>query len=71
MQECFDALIAFRPMLFRYASEAADNNEDDLLSQILLINDRLNIAVQTFNVFSLFVIFRRLYVYILRKNTLS
>uniref|UniRef100_A0A914C5N7 GAT domain-containing protein n=1 Tax=Acrobeloides nanus TaxID=290746 RepID=A0A914C5N7_9BILA len=41
MKDIYKTLLKMRPILFRYAGEAAENNEE-ILSEILSINDQLN-----------------------------
>uniref|UniRef100_A0A915DMB8 ADP-ribosylation factor-binding protein GGA1 n=1 Tax=Ditylenchus dipsaci TaxID=166011 RepID=A0A915DMB8_9BILA len=56
MKEMFESLQAFRPTLFRYASEAAENsnegnNEEQaqwILADILALNDQINVCLQAF-----------------------
>ncbi|KAI6202502.1 ADP-ribosylation factor-binding protein GGA1 [Aphelenchoides besseyi] len=47
MKELFDYLIDARPQLFHYAAEAADQQED-ILSEILALNDDLNSTIQSY-----------------------
>ncbi|KAI6215922.1 ADP-ribosylation factor-binding protein GGA1 [Aphelenchoides besseyi] len=47
MKELFDYLIDVRPQLFHYAAEAA-NQQEDILSEILALNDDLNSTIQSY-----------------------
>lgn len=38
----YKSLVDFRPVLYKYASEAAENNEE-VLAEILAINDQVSL----------------------------
>ncbi|TMS37206.1 hypothetical protein L596_004183 [Steinernema carpocapsae] len=47
MKEIYDDLLVIRPMLFRYAGEAAENS-DDSLADVLTVNDVVNRTIQRY-----------------------
>ncbi|KAK0397657.1 hypothetical protein QR680_002206 [Steinernema hermaphroditum] len=47
MKELYDDLLTLRPMMFRYAGEAAENN-DEALADVLSVNDAVNKTIQRY-----------------------